>query len=322
MRPGNQNNKQRMRGRGPRKGPSPLSRNYESNGPDVKIRGTALHVAEKYQQLARDAHASGDRVMSENYYQHAEHYLRIIAAAQGPMQQSLGTSREDDGDDDTDYQEDRHDHREDRRDDRRDQRDDRREHREEAPSRSYMPLDAPQPFVDHNPAVNTKAGDTGRNGAAPMPGNPQVQGESGRDNDDDDDNQRRRMRGTRGRGGRRGRPESYGEPARYGSAPSPAASAEGAVREEPAARAEPVHVEAAPTPRVELTRAEPARAEPPRVEPSRVEHSRVEPGEPAPAKASESGEAEAAGEVKKPRARRTVKPRAAKKTDTPAPTDA
>ncbi len=84
MRPGNQSNK-RMRGRG-RKGPNPLTRTYESNGPDVKIRGTAMHVAEKYQQLARDAQASGDRIMSENYNQHAEHYLRIVAAAQ-PQQQ-------------------------------------------------------------------------------------------------------------------------------------------------------------------------------------------------------------------------------------------
>lgn len=84
MRPGNQSNK-RMRGRG-RKGPNPLTRTYESNGPDVKIRGTAMHVAEKYQQLARDAQASGDRVMFESYNQHAEHYLRIVAAAQ-PQQQ-------------------------------------------------------------------------------------------------------------------------------------------------------------------------------------------------------------------------------------------
>ena len=45
-----------------RKGPNPLTRSYESNGPDVKIRGTALHIAEKYVQLARDAQASGDRV--------------------------------------------------------------------------------------------------------------------------------------------------------------------------------------------------------------------------------------------------------------------
>lgn len=86
MRPG-QN--KRMRGRnGNRKGPNPLTRTYESNGPDVKIRGTAHHVAEKYLQLARDAQSSGDPVMAENYLQHAEHYFRIIAAAQQAQQQS------------------------------------------------------------------------------------------------------------------------------------------------------------------------------------------------------------------------------------------
>src|SRR6266536_2056111 len=65
----------RMRGRN-RKGQNPLTRIYESNGPDVKVRGTASHVAEKYIQLARDAQASGDPVAAENYYQHAEHYFR------------------------------------------------------------------------------------------------------------------------------------------------------------------------------------------------------------------------------------------------------
>jgi hypothetical protein len=80
MRQGQQNNK-RMRGRN-RKGPNPLTRSYESNGPDVKVRGTALHIAEKYMQLARDAQSSGDRVQAENYLQHAEHYYRIVSAAQ------------------------------------------------------------------------------------------------------------------------------------------------------------------------------------------------------------------------------------------------
>ena len=61
---------------------------YESNGPDVKIRGTASHVAEKYLQLARDAQSSGDPIAAENYYQHAEHYFRLIAAAQEQYRQS------------------------------------------------------------------------------------------------------------------------------------------------------------------------------------------------------------------------------------------
>src|SRR5664280_233704 len=83
MSPG-QNNK-RMRGNRPsnnRRGPNPLTRSYESNGPDVKIRGNAHHIAEKYLQLARDSHTSGDPVAAENYLQHAEHYFRLIAAAQ------------------------------------------------------------------------------------------------------------------------------------------------------------------------------------------------------------------------------------------------
>jgi hypothetical protein len=59
-----------------------LARNFESNGPDVKIRGTAAHIAEKYMSLARDALASGDMIAAESYFQHAEHYNRIIMAAQ------------------------------------------------------------------------------------------------------------------------------------------------------------------------------------------------------------------------------------------------
>lgn len=93
MRPNQQN--RRMRGRGNnRKGPNPLTRSYESNGPDVKIRGSAQQVADKYAALARDAQGSGDRVMAENYLQHAEHYNRIIAAAQ-QQQQAARESREE-----------------------------------------------------------------------------------------------------------------------------------------------------------------------------------------------------------------------------------
>jgi hypothetical protein len=103
-----QNNK-RMRGRNRSKGghhQNPLSRVYESNGQDVKIRGTASHIAEKYLQLARDAQSSGDPVAAENYYQHAEHYFRLIAAAQEQLrqtqpyfQQQPGGNQQDDGDD-------------------------------------------------------------------------------------------------------------------------------------------------------------------------------------------------------------------------------
>jgi Domain of unknown function (DUF4167) len=109
MRPG-QNKRMRGRPTNGRRGPNPLTRSYESNGPDVKIRGNAQHVAEKYLQLARDAHTGGDPVAAENYLQHAEHYFRIIAAAQAAqaMAQSgqarpMGEGDADDGDDDDDY---------------------------------------------------------------------------------------------------------------------------------------------------------------------------------------------------------------------------
>ncbi|TIQ33978.1 MAG: DUF4167 domain-containing protein [Mesorhizobium sp.] len=109
MRPQQQN--RRMRGRNNnggggnqnRKGPNPLTRNYESNGPDVKIRGSAQQIAEKYAALARDAQSSGDRVMAENYLQHAEHYNRIIAAAQAQMPiQNAAQQNRDEFDDDVD----------------------------------------------------------------------------------------------------------------------------------------------------------------------------------------------------------------------------
>jgi hypothetical protein len=84
-----------------RKGPNPLTRNYESNGPDVKIRGSAQQIAEKYTTLARDAQSSGDRVVAESYLQHAEHYNRIIAAAQAQMPIQNVQANRDDMDDDT-----------------------------------------------------------------------------------------------------------------------------------------------------------------------------------------------------------------------------
>src|SRR5260221_7967442 len=110
-----QNNNKRMRNRNNnnnnnnnnRRGQNPMTRVFESNGPDIKIRGTASHVAEKYVQLARDARSSGDPVAAENYYQHAEHYFRLIAAAQAqfrPSQPQPRTANEmpsEDGDDES-----------------------------------------------------------------------------------------------------------------------------------------------------------------------------------------------------------------------------
>ncbi|MGJ7042937.1 hypothetical protein J2Y63_006220 [Shinella sp. BE166] len=69
----------------------------------MKIRGTAQHIAEKYSALARDAHSSGDRVMAENYLQHAEHYNRIIAAAQAQMQDRFPRDERPDNADRNDF---------------------------------------------------------------------------------------------------------------------------------------------------------------------------------------------------------------------------
>ncbi len=87
MRQPQQNRRNRGRGRNNNRSSNPLSRNYESNGPEVKIKGSAAHIAEKYLTLARDALSSGNTVTAENYFQHAEHYLRIIQAAQAKQEE-------------------------------------------------------------------------------------------------------------------------------------------------------------------------------------------------------------------------------------------
>lgn len=165
-----------MRGRGNNnnrsKGPNPLSRNYESNGPDVKIRGNAQHVAEKYTTLARDAQSAGDRVIAENYLQHAEHYNRIILAAQAaaPVQyqrddqeQDEDNNYDDDGNaisnNDSEFQE-----RQDRpeRQDRHERQErPARQDRSERPERhdrqervAHQPINGsgPQPVIEGTPA--------------------------------------------------------------------------------------------------------------------------------------------------------------------------
>jgi hypothetical protein len=100
------NNMKRMRGRGHRPGGGsggggggpirhhspgniPLNRNhvFDSSGPDIRVRGTSQQLFEKYLQLGRDATSSGDRVLAESYFQHAEHYFRILNAMNQAAQQ-------------------------------------------------------------------------------------------------------------------------------------------------------------------------------------------------------------------------------------------
>ena len=95
-------------------GNTPLNRNhvFDSNGPDLRIRGTAQQLFEKYLQLGRDATSGGDRVMAESYFQHAEHYFRILnamnqAAGQpsGPPSGANGQHRRPNGDQSADQDE-------------------------------------------------------------------------------------------------------------------------------------------------------------------------------------------------------------------------
>ncbi len=80
----NRNNQRRGSGQG---GGGGRPNSFDSNGPDVKIRGNPSQIFEKYQSLARDANTSGDRVMAENYLQHAEHYYRVSSEMNAQRQQ-------------------------------------------------------------------------------------------------------------------------------------------------------------------------------------------------------------------------------------------
>lgn len=80
MRPGPNNRRMRGRGNGARRSGPSRTQHFDSNGPDLKVRGNAQQIVDKYQALAQEAMTAGNPVMAENYYQHAEHYLRILSA--------------------------------------------------------------------------------------------------------------------------------------------------------------------------------------------------------------------------------------------------
>lgn len=87
--PNNPNGRQRMPNR---------QQTFDSNGPNIKIRGSAYQVFERYIALAREAGASGDRIAAENLYQHAEHYFRVMNAnGEGPQQHRQMTPADTDG---------------------------------------------------------------------------------------------------------------------------------------------------------------------------------------------------------------------------------
>ncbi len=66
---------------------------FDSNGPNIKIRGSAYQIFERYLALAREATASGDRIVAENFYQHAEPYFRVDNARRESNQQGRHRGR-------------------------------------------------------------------------------------------------------------------------------------------------------------------------------------------------------------------------------------
>lgn len=137
--------RQRSRNRKPSGNQNNPNRAYESNGPEgAKVRGNAQTIYEKYQQLARDANSSGDRVLAENYLQHAEHYFRLIRQMQPQRPVSEFVQRDpfsngyDDFDDDIDNE------------------------AGDAEAEAVIPGDSEQPPLDDRPRFDQRDGN-GRN---------------------------------------------------------------------------------------------------------------------------------------------------------------
>ena len=102
MKHGQNNRRQRSRGNG-RRYPNQKGGAFESSGPEVKVRGTAQQVLEKYQSLARDAYSSGDRILAEGYLQHAEHYYRILNTENEGQNRDNNRNRQSRGNRDEDF---------------------------------------------------------------------------------------------------------------------------------------------------------------------------------------------------------------------------
>ncbi len=137
----------------PSSGGNVVNRVFDSSGPEGKVRGTPQQIIDKYNQLTRDAHLSGDRVASENFQQHAEHYLRMLSEAQ----REQDAKREE--------QERFNRERQVERDRERTQRQER-EAGAPPPPRNDDPAQAPQPDV-----IDLERGDKGDSGLVETPEN-------------------------------------------------------------------------------------------------------------------------------------------------------
>ncbi|WP_299281990.1 DUF4167 domain-containing protein [uncultured Tateyamaria sp.] len=124
-----------------------VNRVFDSSGPEGKVRGTPQQIIDKYNQLARDSQLSGDRVATENFQQHAEHYMRMLSEAQ----KEIDARREE--------QERQNRERQAERDRERAQRQEQEGNASpNAPSDAADPANAPQPDVAD---VNEAEGDSG-----------------------------------------------------------------------------------------------------------------------------------------------------------------
>jgi hypothetical protein len=142
--------RQRSRNRKPSGNTNNPNRAYESNGPEgTKVRGNAQTIYEKYQQLARDANSSGDRVLAENHLQHAEHYFRLIRQMQPQRPVSEFVQRDPFSNGYDEYDE---------------EFDAEAAPAAEAEGDTGVPGDEPQPGFDDNGNNNSYNGNNGNNG--------------------------------------------------------------------------------------------------------------------------------------------------------------
>eukprot|EP00003_Mantamonas_plastica_P032184 TRINITY_DN8654_c0_g1_i1.p2 TRINITY_DN8654_c0_g1~~TRINITY_DN8654_c0_g1_i1.p2 ORF type:complete len:191 (-),score=30.27 TRINITY_DN8654_c0_g1_i1:93-665(-) len=153
-----------------------VNRVFDSSGPEGKVRGTPQQIIDKYNQLARDAQLSNDRVAAENFQQHAEHYLRLLSVAQKEMDAQREQQERE--------QQERRDRQEAERLERAERAERHRKREEQAAENAPQPVSQPSPvagegdqpdvvFVDRSAQEQPASDDTGLvetpESAAPAP---------------------------------------------------------------------------------------------------------------------------------------------------------
>ena len=130
-----------------------INRVFDSSGPEGKVRGTPQQIIDKYNQLARDAQLSGDRVATENFQQHAEHYMRLLSEAQREMdarrEEQERQNRERQAERDRENRE------------RQAERDRERSRQEQQPQDALQPTVQPDPANEQQPEIVDASGDSG-----------------------------------------------------------------------------------------------------------------------------------------------------------------